>query len=1022
MDDSYQEVSDPAITVMFPITTPWKFEWVNLLAWTTTPWTIPAHMAIAVNKDLGYSRVRAEWQDFILATTRIEIVFKGREYEIIESFSWEELIWVSYTPPFSYYTEIVDKEKNFRVYNADFVTDTDGTGIAHEAPEFWDVDFQLAKREWIHITWALDDEGKYTNEIAEYKGMHYQEANDVISARLKEIGKLFKKESITHRVAMCPRTATPLIYKAQDSWFIDIQSLKAKLIEENEGINWYPEHLKYGQFLKSMEWAPDWCISRTRYWGTPMPVWKWYDTEWIERDIKVFGSKEDIELASGKTITDLHKPYIDDITWQENGLTYKRIPEVLDVWMDSGSMPYAQMHYPFENRSAMEASYPADFIVEYIGQVRAWFYVMHVVGVALLDKRSFTNVITTGIVYGSDGRKMSKSYGNYPDPRKTIEKYGADAIRFYMMNSPLLSGNNMSFKEEVIEEVIKKVILPLWNTYSFFTTYANIDNWNPKEWGIYYCRHGETDNNKNGLMNGGDDDIPLNDEGKDQAFRAVEEFKQSGIEFDVIIYSPLSRAKETASIIWNGLWRKAEFVVDERLLEQKWGKFKWLHRDEAYKMVDAKDWVDFRRKTKSKEYNGAEDVTEFNARVTTAYKDIQRAYEGKNILIVGHNGTFRPIIRDMYDLSMDEAFNIIEGVPNAKIIKLPGKKTNLLDQWILGELNVLTKEIDSNMEHYKIAEATRPIVKFMDNLTNWYIRRSRKRFWKSENDNDKIEAYETLYDILITLSKILAPFTPFISEHIYKNLTENKSVHLEMFPTPIKALIIESINTQFDKTAQLINLWLAWRQRNGLRVRQPLLSATIWEHLDEYYIDIIKEELNVKEVIVLENSESIAKKICKPNGKLIGPKFWKDVQKIISEAKAWNFKELWEGKIDVSWFILEWDEYEIAFEKSDESLDIEAGFGMVIALDKTLTPELIQEWIARDLVRHIQEGRKEADFQVDDRIEIEISGENIEDIIKEFKKYIEEETLSTIYPSLENEILKKEVELESWIVTIKLRK
>lgn len=326
------------------------------------------------------------------------------------------------------------------------------------------------------------------------------------------------------------------------------------------------------------------------------------------------------------------------------------------------------------------------------------------------------------------------------------------------------------------------------------------------------------------------------------------------------------------------------------------------------------------------------------------------------------------------------------------------------------------------MENYKIAEATRPIVTFMDNLTNWYIRRSRKRFWKSENDGDKIEAYETLYEVLITLSKILAPFIPFITEHIYKNLTDSKSVHLETFPTAIWAFVIESINSQFDTTAKLINLGLAWRQRNGLRVRQPLLSATIGEKLDEYYLEIIKEELNVKEIIVLDTAEKIAKKICKPNGKLIGPKFWKDVQKIITEAKLGNFKELEWGKIDVSGFILEESDYEIAFEKSDDTLDIEAGFWMVIALDKTLNDELINEWVARDLVRHIQEGRKEADFQVDDRIEIEISWENLQEVLTKFKEYIEKETLSKIYPSITNPILEKEVEGENGMITIKLRK
>ena len=588
-----------------------------LLAWTTTPWTIPAHMAIAVNPELAYSRVLCDGNYYVVATGRIESVFKGREYEVIESFRGEHLIRVSYEAPFNYYQGKVDATKNHNILDADFITDTDGTGIAHQAPEFGDVDFQLAKEKGVHISAALDNEGKYTDEISDYEGMHYREANDVITEKLKSLGKLFKKESITHRVAMCPRSGTPLIYKAQDSWFINIQNLKDRLIAENEGINWQPNHLKHGQFLKSMEGAPDWCISRTRYWGTPMPIWIGRDENGKEVDMKVFGSKAEIEAASGMTVTDLHRPFIDDITWTQGDITYTRLPEVLDVWMDSGSMPYAQEHYPFENSEKMEASYPADFIVEYIGQVRAWFYVMHVCGVALFDQRSFTNVITTGIVNGSDGRKMSKSYGNYPDPKGTIQKYGADAIRFYMANSPLLTGGNMDFKEEGIVEVIKKVILPLWNTYSFFTTYANIDNFVPS---------GSTTRN------------------------------------------------------------------------------------------------------------------------------------------------------------------------------------NPLDTWIISETNKLVMDVTKGMETYEVTDATRPIVKFMDNLTNWYIRRSRKRFWKSENDGDKMEAYETLYEVLVTLTKVMAPFTPFITEEMYKSLTGKESVHLEDFPVADASLIDSQLNADMDLCQKIINL------------------------------------------------------------------------------------------------------------------------------------------------------------------------------------------------------------------------
>lgn len=841
MDDSYKEVSDPAITVMFDIIageTNLEGRPVSvgdyLLAWTTTPWTIPTHMCIAVNKDLAYSRVLSEWKHYILATHRIETVFKGKEHEVVASFMGESLVWLKYNPPYDYYKGKVDEAKNFIVYHAEFVTDTDGTGIAHEAPEFWDVDFQLAKANGVHVTNALNNEGKYTSEIADMQGLHYQEANEVSIQRLKDMGKLFKKESINHRVAMCPRTDTPLIYKAQDSWFINIQSIKAKLVAENENINWYPEHLKYGQFLKSMEGAPDWCISRSRYWGTPMPVWMGYNKNGEVQDTKVFASRAEIEKASGMKITDLHKPYIDDITWSENGLIYKRVPEVLDVWMDSGSMPYAQMHYPFENKVSMESSYPADFIVEYIGQVRAWFYVMHVVWVALFDKNSFSNVITTGIVYGNDGRKMSKSYGNYPDPKITIQKYGADSIRFYMMNSPLLSGNNMSFKEDGIEEVIKKVMLPLWNTYSFFTTYANIDNFCPT----------------------------------------------------------------------------------------------WKY-----------------------------------------------------------------------------------------------KRENPLDIWIFSELSKLIADVDTNLSNYRIAEASRVIPKFMDNLTNWYIRRSRKRFWKSDTDIDKIGAYETLYEVLVTVSKVIAPFMPFIAENIYKNLTGEKSVHLTDFPTAQKKLIKSDLNTDMDVTQKVINLGLSWRASNKIRVRQPLPSITIGEKLSTYYTDIIKEELNIKAVHIIDASQ-IAKKICKPNGRTIGPKFASNVKFIISEAKAGNFTELDDGKVQVGEFVLDPEDFEIAFETTDGQANIESGFGMVIAMDGTISEELKLEWYARDIIRQIQEARKEADYNVDDRIEISINSQN-EDLqrsVNTFKEYITYETLSTLIENISSPDLEKEIDLEEVQFTLKLKK
>ena len=662
-----------------------------ILAWTTTPWTIPAHMALAVNANCEYVGVLSDGAWYIVAAALAETVFRGHEYTITQRFSGADLVGLSYTPPFDYYAH-TDRTKNHRIYHADFITDTDGTGIGHEAPEFGDVDFELAREHGIHVSEAMDEEGKYTHEIADLQGTFYRDANAIVMERLTAMGKLFRKEGITHRVPFCPRSKTPLMQKAQKSWFINIQSIKSQLLAQNENINWFPDHLKHGRFMKGVESAPDWCISRTRYWGAPMPVWRsedgsetvvagsrdeiyelsrpfgtltrvilvrhgrtdynekhhfdtvdkarltdegktqaqtvmdelrnttidviysspmsrcmdtitplaiacglaveqdarlweyrrptfqdkqlsnWADVRWENEPIaetdetsqqlytRVSGFLDEIlKKHAGKTVVicthggplllmrkyfhkfdldaekekyiprnghpireyifadtlqplDLHRPYIDRIQLQSptTGATLTRIPEVLDVWMDSGAMPYAQMHYPFANKQAMEASFPADFIAEYVGQVRAWFYVMHVLGVVLFDAPPFKNVAVTGIIYGTDGRKMSKSYGNYPDPRETLGKHGGDALRYYLLSGPLLTGGDINFSEEGIVESVKKVILPLWNAYSFFTTYANIDDFVPTEDRVWFVRHGETDANAEDRVSGSIN-LPLNE-------------------------------------------------------------------------------------------------------------------------------------------------------------------------------------------------------------------------------------------------------------------------------------------------------------------------------------------------------------------------------------------------------------------------------------------------------------------------------------------------------------------------------
>lgn len=716
----------------------------------------------------------------------------------------------------------------------------------------------------------------------------------------------------------------------------------------------------------------------------------------------------------------------------------KRIPEVLDCWFESGSMPYASKHYPFENKDNFK--FPADFIAEWLDQTRGWFYTLIILSTALYDSPATMNTIVNGIVLAEDGKKMSKSLKNYPDPTKIFDNYWADAMRYYLMNSPVVEAQDLRFSEAGVEEVVKKTILPLWNTYSFFTTYANIDKYKPSKSHIYFCRHGETTNNAiqltNGwdvMMNWWDSESLLTPKWEKQAKNAGVNFKFSQVKIDVIVCSPRIRAKKTAEIIASELGYTREIIVEDRLNEIREGVFLWMTHSEVRQYakkeygLDLKAGYETKKFFKDGKYNKAEDVTEFDDRVVTAYKDIEEKYKGKNVLVVGHTGVFRPINRYLTDIDFETAHYELPILQNATIFKMPKSRKNILDKWIISELNKLVLDMRNWFDNYRINEAIRPIMSFMDNLTNWYIRRSRKRFWASGLEDDKLEAYDTLYEVLVEICKIIAPVMPFISDHIYRNLTGNESVHLDTFPNVNKSFILNNLNSSFDKTAKLVNLWLAFRSRNKLRVRQPLASATIWENLDSYYLEVIKEELNVKEIIVLPDSSKIAKKVCRPNAKLIWPKFWKDVQKVIIEAKNGNFEELEYWKIKVWEFVLESWEYEMAYEKSDETLDIEAGFGMVIAMDSKLTPELIAEWYARDLVRHIQESRKEADFEVDDRIQISIvwlgeSEKLIKDILNNFKSKIEAETLSTIIDIVNNSAYEKEIELEEYKIKLVLRK
>ncbi len=1026
----------------------------SILAWTTTPWTIPANMALAVRNDIDYVLVANSGEQYIVAKNRLETVFKGKwEYSVIREFKGSELVGLGYVPPFPEYYYQKNGDKNHRVYHADFITDTDGTGIGHEAPEFGEVDFQLAKKEGIHISNAMDEAGKYSAEIYDMEWVHYLDlenpengANKINIERMKANNTLFKLEGITHRVPFCPRSGTPLMQKAQKSWFIDIQSQKDKLIEANEQINWFPEYLKEWRFKKGIETAPDWCISRTRYWGAPMPVWMGEDgekfvvssREEIFEANKAYGQLEAREVE-WKTIYyfkwgeydgvefNLHKPYIDAIRLQSptTGQELTRIPEVLDVWMDSGSMPYAQMHYPFENKEAMLSSFPADFIAEYVGQLRAWFYVMHVLGVLLNPTNqekstpSFTNVITTGVVNGNDGRKMSKSFGNYPDPRMAIEKYGADPIRFYMLNSPLLSGGDMDFKEEGIMETIKGVMLPIWNTYSFFTTYANIDKWEHDQTEVWFSRHAESTSNVASKMSDWSDDPHITEKGREQAKNAGKELKSQGKNFDVIIHTDRIRTYDTARIIAEEIGFTGEYIIDDGFAEQTAGEY----ANKTLAEIAEMGWlpvgtshVELRKLYKN---NSSENIAQFEERILATYENILTKYAGKRILIVAHAGTSRPILHKYMGMSHDQAHydTTIANADPYRLMTTP--LVNPLDQWILSKLQVLIAQVHDAMEGYDVSRGCRAIVDYMDELTNWYVRLSRRRFWESGMTDDKKSAYETLYTVLTEVSKLLAPLMPFLSENIYQGLTGRESVHLEYITLPNKYLLANDLNRDMDICEHIVSLGLALRSRKNIRVRQPLASVTITRELSGYYQQIIRDELNVKEVRY-ENPENLAKKICKPDARKIGPKYGKDVQKVITEAKNGNFVEKENGIIDVGGFILEPGEYTMEYLPLEGTLDVEGGYGMVVALDTTITEGLKFEGYARDLIRLIQDMRKEADYQVTDRISLSIAWEGSEQILSQFGDMITSETLSTFWnietPDVEkNETIDENIVITLWV-------
>jgi isoleucyl-tRNA synthetase len=653
---AYQDVTDPSVYVKFKLE-----DGTTLLAWTTTPWTLPANTALAVNKDLHYVEVKVGDEQFVLAKELLEKVLTNEkhqplEYSVIRELKGKDLVGKSYEPLFT------DRGENaHKVWAADYVSAEDGTGIVHLAPAYGEEDFALAKEHKVPVVHSIDETGHFTE--LDWEGSYVWDINKQIAKDLHERGVVWKIDYIRHSYPHCHRCGTKLMYRAHPSWFMNIEDQKELMLEENtEHINWFPEHVKHGRFEKTVQTAPDWNLSRDRFWASPMPIWEGEKDGKVVR--KVVGSFDELEQLSGKRLEDYHRPWVDEITFEIDGVLYKRIDKVMDSWFEAGSMPFAQFHYPFENVEKFEANFPGDFIVEYIGQVRAWFYYVHAVNVGLFGRNAFKNVIVTGNVAGNDGRKMSKSYGNYTDPNELMDQYSADSLRFLLLSSPLLNGEDFSLQDKEVGDVARKLTM-VWNMYDFFTMYAEVDNWE-----------------------------------------------------------------------WNG---------------------------------------------------NLED-------------------------------------------------------PSAEC-------TNPLDQWVISRLHQLVSEVETHMERYDIPNAMKPILPFIEDASNWYVRRSRRRFWKSEDDGDKAMAYKTLHYVLVRLSYVLAPFTPFLAEELFQKLTGGESVHLQdWLPAGhVNELVVKDM----EEVREYVTQGLALRAASRLKVRQPLASVTV-PHLGEFvnYEDILTEELNVKAVKV----------------------------------------------------------------------------------------------------------------------------------------------------------------------------
>ena len=847
----YKDVQDQTVTVRFKVTkAPAAISDPDMangktyfLAWTTTPWTLPSNLGLCMGPDIDYVKIldKESGDYYIFAEARLSAYYKNEtDYQIIWKHKGKDFIDAEYEPLFPYFAQLKDAKVcqemsgqkcakgAFRMFNAAYVSTEDGTGIVHIAPAFGEEDHKVFAGSGVPEVEPIDAECKFTKEVSDYQGLFVKDADKDIMKRLKEEGKLVKRDSRLHSYPHCWRCGSPLIYRGIGSWFVKVADYHDVLLRANSKVNWQPNHIKDGRFGKWLAGARDWAVSRNRYWGNPIPIWRCDDPDC--KHTLCVGSRQELKDLSGTYPEDLHKQFVDKITFKcpkcGKG-TMRRIPEVFDCWFESGSMPYAQVHYPFENKEKFEANFPANFISEGLDQTRGWFYTLTVLAAQLFDKPAFENCIVNGIVLASDGRKMSKSLRNYTDPVEAINKFGADAIRLFLMHSAVVKADEIRYSDDSVRDVIKSIILPLWNSYSFFVQYANID-------GITCTGH----------------------------------------EFDS---------------------------------------------------------------------------------------------------------------------------------------KLPD---NPLDRWILSVAQKMVRDVTEALDNYDLSAAIDPLLSFIDQINNWYIRRNRRRFWKSGSDADKLEAYGALYSALKTFTLTASPFIPFLTETMWLNLRteeDKESVHLMDYPVYDERFRDQQLEFQMATVQQAVSMGRSLRNQFNIKNRQPLASvALVTRNADEKKVlqdmeETIAEELNVKKVIFHEREDELVEYKAKANfrvlGKQLGPKMKlaaAEIEKLSNDQIA----AILDGqKLSISVQDQDVDlsaENVIVERFEKEDLKVVNEGTLTVGLDTKISDDLKREGYARDLVRGIQNSRKESGLEITDRIKLSVSGDGeLKAAFEQFKDFVSGETLST---------------------------